>query len=152
MTEEPARQIVQATGVAFSGRALLLEGQPGIGKSSLALALIERGAVLIGDDAITLTRSSKGGHSQLIASPAPNIEGLIEVRAVGLVRVPTAGPTPLALILSLLGASDPEPERLPEIVPLRHILGCTVPVLPFLPGAIAPAERALRALELHGRP
>jgi serine kinase of HPr protein (carbohydrate metabolism regulator) len=136
--------------VAIAGRALLLEGPPGIGKSSLALALMERGALLIGDDAVTLACDQNAGSGRLTARAAPNIEGLIEVRGVGLVRVSTAGPTPLALILTLLGPADPEPERLPENAPLRRILGCAVPVLPFRPGAIAPAERALRALEVHG--
>ncbi|HQA17982.1 MAG TPA: serine kinase, partial [Novosphingobium sp.] len=43
----------QATCVAIKGRALLIEGPPGSGKSSMALALIDRGAALIGDDGVT---------------------------------------------------------------------------------------------------
>ena len=78
----------QASAVAIEGRALLIEGPPGSGKSSLALALIERGAGLIGDDAVTLTASEE----QLIASPPPNITGLLEVRGVGLARLPVAPP------------------------------------------------------------
>ena len=42
----------QATCVAIAGRALLIEGAPGTGKSSLGLALIDRGAQLIGDDSM----------------------------------------------------------------------------------------------------
>ena len=34
--------IHRATGVAIDGRAILIEGAPGSGKSSLALALIDR--------------------------------------------------------------------------------------------------------------
>jgi serine kinase of HPr protein (carbohydrate metabolism regulator) len=46
------RQPLQATAVDVSGRAVLIEGRAGYGKSSLALALIDRGARLIGDDSV----------------------------------------------------------------------------------------------------
>lgn len=134
----------QASAVVIDGRALLIEGPPGSGKSSLALALIEQGAELIGDDAVTLAADG----SRLIASPPPNIAGLLEVRGVGLARLPVAPPAPVALILTLGGLP---PERLPE-TPLhtRVIAGVAVPVLAFEPGAIAPAARALWALRMHG--
>jgi hypothetical protein len=135
--------VLQASAVAIEGRALLMIGPPGTGKSSLALALIERGAGLIGDDAVTLT--PKG--ARLIASPPPNIAGLIEVRGVGLVRLPLAPPAPVALMLEL-GAGPGE--RLPDALPRREIAGISVPVLAFDPGTIAPAERALWALRHHG--
>ena len=62
---EPARPVHQASAVVIGGRALLIEGPPGSGKSSLTLALIDRGAGLIGDDAVTLMREG----AALIASP-----------------------------------------------------------------------------------
>ena len=151
MSEDQESVILQATGVAIRGRALLLEGKPGVGKSSLALALIERGGTLIGDDGVVVRRQ---GFSQIcapIVCPPPNIEGLLEVRGVGLLKVEIADPTPLALILTLLGDAEPDPPRLPETVAVREVLGCPIPVLPFRPGPIAPAQRAMRALELHGR-
>lgn len=134
----------QASAVLIEGRALLIEGPPGSGKSSLALALIEQGAGLIGDDAVTLAADD----DRLIASPPPNIAGLVEVRGVGLARLDLAPPAPVALILALGG---PPPARLPETpLPTRAIAGVTVPVLAFDPGTIAPAARALWALRLHG--
>ena len=150
MSAGDRKTILQASCVAITGRALALEGKPGVGKSSLALALIERGGVLIGDDAVTLTQSGAGPHVRLFASPPPNVEGLIEVRGVGLVRMPTAEPTPLALILSLLDETDHDPTRLPEATSTRNILNCPIPVLPFRPGSIAPVQRALHALTQHG--
>ena len=136
--------VLQASAVAIGGRALLIEGPPGSGKSSLALALVDRGAGLIGDDAVTLT--VEGGS--LIASPPPHIEGLLEVRGVGLVSLPVAPPAPAALILQLGG---PVPERLPETpLPRRTINGVAVPVLGFDPGTIAPAPRGEWALAMHG--
>ncbi len=134
----------QASAVAIGGRALLIEGPPGAGKSSLALALIDRGAGLIGDDAVTLAREG----ARLMASAPPNIAGLIELRGIGLVRLPLAPPAPVALVLVLGGAPA---ERLPpERLPTRTIAGLAIPVLAFDPGAIAPASRAEWALRLYG--
>jgi len=136
--------VLQASAVVIAGRALLIEGPPGSGKSSLALALIDRGAGLIGDDGVTLEQDG----DLLIASPPPNIAGLLEVRGVGLVRLAVAPPAPVALILALGG---PAPDRLPE-TPLarRMIAGVAVPVLAFDPGTIAPAPRAEWAMRVHG--
>ncbi len=136
--------VLQASAVSIAGRALLIEGPPGSGKSSLALALIDRGAGLIGDDGVTLTPAG----DKLIASPPPLIAGLLEVRGVGLIRLPPVLPAPAALILSLAGAA---PARLPETpLAVRVIAGVTVPVLAFDPGIIAPASRAEWALREHG--
>ena len=47
-------RLIQASCVAIGGRGLLILGAPGSGKSSLALALIDRGARLIGDDGVQI--------------------------------------------------------------------------------------------------
>jgi hypothetical protein len=139
--------VIQASAVAIGGRALLIEGPPGSGKSSLALALIDRGGGLIGDDAVTLERAGDDGGERLIAAPPPHIAGLLELRGIGLVRLPLAAPAPVALILALGGPPAP---RLPETLPTRTIDGVAVPVLGFDPGPIAPAQRAEWALQVHG--
>jgi serine kinase of HPr protein (carbohydrate metabolism regulator) len=135
--------VMQVSAVAIGGRALLIEGPPGSGKSSLALALIDRGAGLIGDDAVTLTSMGDA----LIASSPPNITGMLELRGIGLVRLPVSAPTPAALILTL---GIEAAERLPETIPRRTIAGVSIPVLAFDPGTIAPAARAEWALQMHG--
>ena len=152
MSETKDKTTLQASAVAIDGRALVIEGAPGVGKSSLALALIERGAVLIGDDGVTLKRDGEPGDedARLVAVPPPNIEGLLEVRGVGLLTVPVAEATPVALVLTMLGPDDPDGERLPRWAPKRDILGCRVPSLRFRAGEIAPAERAAVALQMHG--
>ncbi|MGB7655556.1 MAG: HPr kinase/phosphatase C-terminal domain-containing protein [Novosphingobium sp.] len=93
----------QATCIAINGRALMIEGPPGSGKSRLALALIDRGAVLVGDDGVSLEERS----GRLYASPAPATSGLLEVRNLGLLTFPTISNTRLALVLRL----DPEAPR-----------------------------------------
>ncbi|MEL6238915.1 MAG: serine kinase [Pseudomonadota bacterium] len=148
MTPSGESLVYPVTAVVVDGRALMLEGPPGSGKSSLALALIERGARLIGDDAVSLTRDERVTPARLLASPPPNIEGLIEVRGVGLLSLEVAEAARVALILELREAS----QRLPENAPLRPVLDCLIPSLPFEPGPTAPAERALAALTLHGLP
>ena len=146
MAEHLEQSVLQASAVAIAGRALLIEGPPGSGKSSLALALIDRGAQLIGDDAVTLSRQDTVAEPRLLASAPPNIVGLIEVRGVGLARLPIAPPAPVALILTI--ADDAA--RLPDAATMRTVLGCSVPTLAFVPGSFAPARRAEIALQMHG--
>jgi len=134
--------VVQMGAVATGGRALGIIGPPGSGKSSLALALIDRGARLIGDDGATLSRDG----AKLLIGPPPNIAGMIEVTGVGIMRLIPADPVPLALVLDL-GQSG---ERLPGRIAQGEWLGTEIPVLAFDPGTIAPAIRAEHALTLHG--
>ncbi len=140
-SEQP-REIRQASCVAVGGRALLIEGHPGSGKSSLALTLMDRGAVLISDDAVTLSQNQSG---VLIASPAPNIEGLLEVRGVGLLRFATTS-APLALVIRL----DDNAPRYIEKVAMCDRAGAKVPFLSLYPDGYILPLRAEQALRIHG--
>ena len=96
----------QADCVAIGDRGVLIEGPPGSGKSSLALALIDRGAVLVGDDGVLLSVRSDS-TLQLWAAPHPNTRGLLEVRNVGILRFPASAGVRVCLALRL----DPEAPR-----------------------------------------
>lgn len=97
--------LVHGTCVALRGKGVLLLGDSGTGKSDLALRLIHEGARLVADDRVVL--SLKTGR---IAASAPTtIAGLIEVRALGIVKLPARAAT-LALVVQL-GREGP---RLPE--------------------------------------
>lgn len=136
-------EVFAATGVAIGGRALLLGGPSGCGKSTLAAKLIDRGAALIGDDAVTL----EVRDGLLIASPPPNIAGKLELRNVGLVEYSCTS-APIALLLEL--SSDAP--RFTEHAGHREIFGRDIPVLSFDPSIPAAAIRAEKALELFGLP
>ena len=133
--------LVQASAVAIGGRALLIEGAPGAGKSSLALSLIDRGAELIGDDGVQLQRVQQ----RILAKPPPNIAGKLEIRGVGIVDLPVVT-APVALILSL----TEDAPRFPDPIQQRPVLGVAIPVLQFRAGDAVQALRAEWALKQHG--
>lgn len=134
---------VHATCIAIDGRAVLLAGRPGSGKSDLALRLIDRGARLVSDD-YTLVRRVDG---QLLASPPATIAGKIEIRHVGVVEMAHERDVPVALIAVL----DRTPARLPMEQDSRMIAGVAVPAI-ALAGLEASApiklEAALKAFGL----
>lgn len=134
----------QATCVAIHGRAVLIEGPPGSGKSSLALALIDRGAQLIGDDSVLLEPRC----GALSASPHSNTRGLIEVRNVGLVTRPVVEAQPVALVLLL----DPQAPRFVETAEQADRAGVALPLLRLWPDSPILPLRAELALEIHGLP
>ena len=127
--------------VAMRGRGILIMGEPGSGKSSLALALMDRGAELIGDDGVTLTQVGE----LIVATPPEATEGLIEIRNVGLLEVPTAR-APVAIVIDL----TPAAERLPLGHGAALLLGREVPQVELYPDTPALALRAEAALEMHG--
>jgi HPr kinase/phosphorylase len=131
----------QSTAVALDGRALLIEGPPRCGKTSLALALIDRGWTLVGDDGVSLSVAD----GALWAAPAPATEGLVEVRGVGIVTLPATS-APVALML----AAANDPPRYVESAGLQTIEGLAIPALPFDLAAPPAALRAEYALALHG--
>jgi serine kinase of HPr protein (carbohydrate metabolism regulator) len=101
-----ADELIHASCVAIGGRAVLLAGRPGAGKSDLALRLIDRGAALVSDDYTELRRS--GGR--LLARAPETIAGKIELRGVGIVELAPAADVPVCLHADL----DRTPDRLPE--------------------------------------
>jgi len=99
--------IVHASTVVLDGRAALIRGASGAGKSSLALQLMALGAGLIADDRTALWREGRA----VFAKPAPHISGLIEARGIGVLSVPMAPPAPLVCVIDLDHA---ETERVPQ--------------------------------------
>jgi HPr kinase/phosphorylase len=130
--------------VSRFGRGVLIGGDSGAGKSRLALALVHRGWQLVSDDRSVIDASS--GELRVRAPDA--LRGLIEIRGVGIMRLPCLIESP-AMLLVMLAASTPRLPAADRIV----LEGQTVPRLPLaqddfdLPGKVA---EALRALPLSG--
>ena len=140
--------LIHATAVAIDGRAVLLRGSSGAGKSDLGLRLIDAGAGLVADDQTELFRR---GDRLFARAPGP-IAGLIEVRGIGIIRMEALAEAPVALLVDLV--SGKPVERLPE--PSNEaLLGLAVPRIaaaPFEASAAAKIRLALRAFTGPGLP
>lgn len=133
---------VHASTVGLGGRAVMITGASGSGKSDLALRLLDRGFVLVSDDRTIVRREG----DRLIASAPAAIAGKLEVRGIGIVEMETAGELPVALIVELAGTV----ERLPDDGRERTFLGSSIPlVIIDAMTASAPAKVVL-ALDRFG--
>jgi serine kinase of HPr protein (carbohydrate metabolism regulator) len=134
--------LVHATCVAVGDAGVLLRGAPGAGKSDLALRLIDTGAVLVSDDQTRLQRDG----AALYAGPPATIAGRLEVRGLGIARLPYRARVRLRLVADLVAADAVE--RLPE--PAGETLhGVAVPLVrlaPFEASAVAKLHLALAQL------
>jgi serine kinase of HPr protein (carbohydrate metabolism regulator) len=107
---------VHASAVLVGARAVLIRGPAGAGKSRLALALIEaaqtgtlRFARLVGDDRVHLAAA----HGRVLVRPAAALHGLLEVRGLGIRRLPFE---PLAVVGLVVDLQAADGERLPPAV------------------------------------
>ncbi|MGE0202334.1 MAG: HPr kinase/phosphorylase [Hyphomicrobiaceae bacterium] len=143
-----AGELVHATCLALGGDAVLVRGAPGAGKSDLALRCIGAGPLallpdrpcrLVSDDQVVLQRTG----DTLLASPPPSIAGLIEVRGLGLVRVPHLAAARVMLVADLVPAATIE--RMPEDD--RVVLaGVALPLLRLAPFEASAPVKLLIAL------
>jgi HPr kinase/phosphorylase len=136
---------IHASAVLIGAKAALIRGPAGSGKSQLALALIEAAAQapfgalpfarLVADDRAHV--EARAGR--LLVCPAPNLAGLIEVRGLGIRRLPYEPLAVVGLVVDLAAADAgryPAPEALETT-----IAGVTLPRL-----AVAPGQPALPLL------
>jgi len=121
---------IHASAVLVGAHAVLIRGPSGAGKSQLAWQLIDAApahvpfARLVADDRAFV----EPHHGRLLVRPAPELAGLLEVRGLGIRRLPFEPVAVVGLVVDF-GASDAE--RLPPRTAKEATVdGITLPRLP----------------------
>jgi serine kinase of HPr protein (carbohydrate metabolism regulator) len=120
-TTRLSSETIHASTVAIDGRAVLISGPSGSGKSDLALRLLDRGFSLVSDDQTHVRREG----DRLIASPPPNIAGKLEIRGIGIVEIDNLTDIPVALLVELTS----DIQRMPDDSRERPILRVPLPLI-----------------------
>jgi HPr kinase/phosphorylase len=113
-------------------QAVLLLGAPGSGKSDLLLRLLRAGFDLVADDQVLVE------HGRARAPAA--LAGLLEVRGLGIFRLPFIADAPLRLVVQL----GPVAARLPE--PALHP-ALNLPLIALDPALASAPDRLILALD-----
>ena len=135
-------ETVHASAVARDGRAVLISGPSGSGKSDLALRLLDRGFTLVSDDQTIVRRDG----DRLVASAPPTIAGKLEIRGVGIVDMEAVSDVAVALLVELTS----DIQRLPDDSRERPILGVRVPLISVDAMTASAASKVALALDRLG--
>jgi len=133
--------VVHGTLVDVYGIGLLFTGKSGIGKSEIALDLVERGHRLVADDVVTLMRTARGilngtgnelltHHMEIRGIGIIDVQGIFGIRCIRLRKR-----VEVEVILREWGDVD-EADRLGLEDKTTEILGVQIPqvILPIVPG------------------
>jgi HPr kinase/phosphorylase len=125
---------IHATAVLVGAKAMLIRGEPGSGKSRLALRLLEAAGRelpfvrLVGDDRVYLENRA----GRLVVRPPQELAGLLEIRGTGIVRAPFEAAAVVGLVIELGQPAD----RMPAAESRKAVLeGVTLPRLTVPPDA-----------------
>lgn len=117
---------IHATCIELNGTGILLQGSSGSGKSSLAYSLLSmawrhtKDAALIGDDRILLSIR----HGKMIAEGHPDIEGQIEIRGQGILRIKYKSAAEIGLVVDCV---QEQKSRFPEYEAFISVKGVILP-------------------------
>ena len=135
-------ETLHASCVALDGRAVLITGISGSGKSDLSLRLLDRGFLLVSDDQTILRKIGE----RVIASAPATIAGKLEIRGVGIVDMETIQDVPVALLVELTS----EVTRLPDDSRERPVLGVKIPLVSVDAMTASAASKVALALDRLG--
>jgi serine kinase of HPr protein (carbohydrate metabolism regulator) len=135
-------ETLHASTVALDGRAVVISGASGSGKSDLALRLLDRGFILVSDDQTIVRRRGE----RLLASAPPTISGKLEIRGVGIVAMTHVDDVPVALLVELTS----DIQRLPDENRERPVLGIPLPLISVDAMTASAASKVALALDRLG--
>ena len=135
-------ETIHASTVSTDGRAVLISGPTGSGKSDLALRLLDRGFTLVSDDQTIVRREG----DRLVSSAPPTIKGKLEIRGIGIVDMDTVADVPVALYVELTS----EIVRLPDDRRERPVLGVNLPLISVDAQTASAASKVALALDRLG--
>ncbi len=138
MTSVTDHPTIHASAVLAGARAVLIRGPSGSGKSRLALALLqaaEAGALafarLVADDRV----HAKAHHGRLLLRAPAALQGLLEIRGLGILQFPFEPFAAAGLVVDL---AAPDAERMPASAGASVTIdGISLARLAVAPGADA---------------
>jgi HPr kinase/phosphorylase len=149
---------IHATAVAINGRAVLIRGKSGAGKSDVTLRLLalpcdalrafgipDCTISLIADDRVVIEHVEQ----TLFASAPQTLSRRLEVRGIGIVEVmATTAQAPVALIVDLVAPTDVP--RMPDKTSIT-LNGLSIPLLKLAPFETTTPLKIALALETSKR-
>lgn len=110
--------------IAHQGIGILIMGPSGSFKTRLCVEAMMYGAKFIADDQVVLSLNM----GMLMGSPRPGFAGVLELRGVGLIKLPDTATQQVVHAVVELTPLD-QIERLPTATETRQFLGTTLPVI-----------------------
>ncbi|NRA87080.1 MAG: hypothetical protein HRU28_06730 [Rhizobiales bacterium] len=158
---ENTTKLIHATTIYLDGYGVMISGPSGIGKSSLALDLLNDAHgfeyillnsgnnKLVADDQTLIAKVETDGGAQLQANCPQNIEGKFEVRGLGIINLPYKSPAPINLYVEIV---DNLPERMPaKKNQTRKLLGVSISFIQIYKNDRFAKARVRAALYAHMR-
>lgn len=134
--------IIHSTAISLNGDGILIKGPSGSGKTDLALRLIESGGKLISDDQVIIKRKAK----RLFLSSPKELNGLMQLSGIGIVKTDYVQNIPLELVVKLQPYKnlDPFPINKEEI-----IKDLSIPALSLYSFAVSATAKIKVALDVQ---